>query len=109
MFSLESLHRGDSNEYTQYTFFIKKKKITSNYPKSADMGFFSKGLKNEFETTVVNELSVFEPLKFYSTVASRYLDPAYLDPITYVEPMSESRIFLLYIYCVLTSHVSNFF
>ena len=43
------------------------------------------------------------------TVASRYLDPAYLDPITYVEPMSESRIFLLYIYCILTSHVSNFF
>ena len=25
----------------------------------------SKGLKNEFETTVVNEPSVFEPLKFY--------------------------------------------
>ena len=44
-----------------------------------------------------------------TTVASRYLDPAYLDPITYVEPMSESRIFLLYIYCILTSHVSNFF
>ena len=29
------------------------------------MGFFTKGLKNEFETTVVNEPSVFEPLKFY--------------------------------------------
>ena len=29
------------------------------------MGFFSKGLKNEFETAVVNELSVFQPLKFY--------------------------------------------
>ena len=28
-----------------------------------------------------------------TTVAARYLDPAYLDPITYVEPMSESRIF----------------
>ena len=27
--------------------------------------FFSKGLKNEFETAVVNEPSVFEPLKFY--------------------------------------------
>ena len=27
-------------------------------------GFFSKGLKNEFETAVVNEPSVFEPLKF---------------------------------------------
>ena len=28
-------------------------------------GIFSKGLKNEFETAVVNEPSVFEPLKFY--------------------------------------------
>ena len=32
---------------------------------SAAMGFFPKGLKNEFETAVVNEPSVFEPLKFY--------------------------------------------
>ena len=41
MFSLESLHRGDSNEYTQYiTFNIKKMKITLNYSKSAGMGFF---------------------------------------------------------------------
>ena len=31
------------------------------------MGFCSKGLKNEFETAVVNEPSVFEPLKFYCT------------------------------------------
>ena len=52
---------GDSNEYTYYT----KKKITLNYPKFAAMGSCSKGLKNEFETTVVNEPSVFEPLKFY--------------------------------------------
>ena len=29
------------------------------------MGFCAKGLKNEFETAVVNESSVFEPLKFY--------------------------------------------
>ena len=28
-------------------------------------GIFSSGLKNEFETAVVNEPSVFEPLKFY--------------------------------------------
>ena len=31
------------------------------------MGFFPKGLKNEFERAVVNEPSVFEPLKFYFT------------------------------------------
>ena len=65
MFSLKSPHRGDSNEYTHYTSFIIKKKITLDYPKSAAMGFFSSGLKEEFETAVVNEPSVFEPLKFY--------------------------------------------
>ena len=46
MFSLESPHRGDSNEYTQYTIFnTKKKKIALNYPESAAKGF-SQGLKN---------------------------------------------------------------
>ena len=65
MFSLESPHGGDSNEYTKYTIFYIKKKITLNYPKSAAMKFFSKGLKNEFETAVVNQPSVFESLKFY--------------------------------------------
>ena len=29
------------------------------------MGFFSTGLKNEFEIAVVNEPPAFEPLKFY--------------------------------------------
>ena len=37
VFSLESPHRGDSNEYTQYTSFVIRKKII---PKSAAMGFF---------------------------------------------------------------------
>ena len=55
VFSLKSPHRGDSNEYTQYIIFNIEKRITLNYPKSAYMGFFSKGLKNEFETAVVNE------------------------------------------------------
>ena len=32
MFSLESPHRGDSNEYIQYTIFNIKKKIILNYP-----------------------------------------------------------------------------
>ena len=39
VFSLESPHRGDSNEYTQYTIFNIKKKVTLNYLKSAFMGF----------------------------------------------------------------------
>ena len=65
VFSLESPHQGDSNEFTQYTIFNIKKKITLNYPKSAAMGFCAKGLKNEFESAVVNKPSMFEPLKFY--------------------------------------------
>ena len=40
VFSLESPHRGDSNEYTQYTSFNLLKKITLNHRKSASMGFF---------------------------------------------------------------------
>ena len=39
MFSLESPHRGDSNEYIQYTIFDIKMKITLHYPKSAAMDF----------------------------------------------------------------------
>ena len=65
VFSLEPPHRGDSNEYTQYTIFNIKMKITLNYPRSEAVGFCSKGLKNYFETAVVNEPSVFEPSKFY--------------------------------------------
>ena len=65
VFSLELPQRGDSNEYTQYTISHIKKE---NHPKLSlicSHGICSKGLKNEFETTVVNEPSVFEPLKFY--------------------------------------------
>ena len=40
VFSLESPHRGDSNENTQYTIFNINKKNTLNYPKSAAKGFF---------------------------------------------------------------------
>ena len=61
MSSLESPHRGDSNEYAQYTCTILniKQKITLNYPKSAAMVFFL-GTQN----SVANEPSMFEPLKF---------------------------------------------
>ena len=65
MFSLESPQRGDSNEYTQYTIFQYKKENIPKLSQICNYGIFSKGLKNEFETAVVNEPSVFEPLKFY--------------------------------------------
>ena len=65
MFSLESPYRGDSNEYTQFTIFNIKKKITLKDLYICSYGIFSKGPKNEFETAVINEPSVFEPLKFH--------------------------------------------
>ena len=42
LFSLESPHRGDSNEYTQYTIFNIKKRITLIHPKYAAMGLFTR-------------------------------------------------------------------
>ena len=68
MFSLELPHRGDTNEYTQYTIFNINTINHLNYPKSAAMGFFSKRLKNEFETATVNKSSVLKPLKFYCSL-----------------------------------------
>ena len=40
VFSLESPHRGDSNENTHYTIYNFKKEIILNCLKSAAMGFF---------------------------------------------------------------------
>ena len=65
MFSLESPHRGDSNVYTQYTIFNMNKEKHPKITQICSYGSFSRGLKNEFETAMVNEPSVFEPLKFY--------------------------------------------
>ena len=73
MFPLVSPHRGNSNEYTQYTNFNHKKQKSLNYSNSAAMGFCSKELnKKEYSTKepLVNEPSVFEPLKFYCTSKS---------------------------------------
>ena len=68
MFSLESPQRGDSNECTQYTVFNIKKKNHTKLSKICSKGIFSLRLKNEFEAAMVNEPSVFEPLKFYCIV-----------------------------------------
>ena len=46
-------------------FFIYKKEKHHKLSQICNYGIFSKGLKNEFETAVVNEPSVFEPLKLY--------------------------------------------
>ena len=59
VFSLESPHRGDSNESTPYTIFNIKKE---NHPKLFQICSYVIFLR-EFETAVVNEPSEFEPLK----------------------------------------------
>ena len=64
VFSLESPQRGDSNEYTQYTI-SQYKKCHPKLSQICNYGICPKGPKNEFETAVVNEPSVFEPPKFY--------------------------------------------
>ena len=73
MFSLELPHRGNSYVFTQYTIFIIKRK-SPQIILNLQLCEFSKRLKNKFETAVVNELSVFEPLKFNCTVNSLYLE-----------------------------------
>ena len=42
-----------------------KKEYIPKLSKICSYGIFSKGLKNKSETAVVNDPSVFEPLKFY--------------------------------------------
>ena len=65
MFSLESPHLDNSYVYTQYTIFnIKKEKSSEIFP-NLQLLDFSKGLKDVFEIAMGNELSVFQPLKFY--------------------------------------------
>ena len=58
---------------------------------------FSEGLKNEFETAVVNEPSVFVPLKFYSTVFG--ISTVKNDEHTYI---------MIYTRWCLTTHFSPF-
>ena len=72
MFSLESPHRGDTNEYTQYTIFIINEENQPKLSPICSYGTFSKGLENEFERAVVNELSVFEPLKVDCILSTGY-------------------------------------
>ena len=61
------LIRGDSNECTQHTFTSKKNKISLNYPYIV-FGGKTCGLKNVFDSSMVNEPSGFEPLKFYCSL-----------------------------------------
>ena len=68
--------------YTQYTIFNIKKENHIKLSQICRYGSFSKGLKNEFETAVVNEPSVFEPLKFYCILQDNSKDIIYSDTAT---------------------------
>ena len=51
--------------------------MKENHPKLSQVcnyGICFKGPKNEFETSVVNEPSVFEPLKFYCIIIFSKID-----------------------------------
>ena len=70
VFTLEAPQRGDSNEYSQYTISQYKKETHPKLSQICNYGICSKGPKKEFEPSVVNEPSVFEPLKFYCIVCT---------------------------------------
>ena len=55
-----------------FSFFLKQKITIIILNLQAED--FSKGLMNEFETAVVNDPSVFEPLKFYCISCSMLTD-----------------------------------
>ena len=57
-------------------FSIQTRKSPLNIP-NLQLWDFSNGLKNGFETAVVNEPSVFEPLKFYCINPSHKWNAAY--------------------------------
>ena len=64
VFSLESPHRGDSNDNAQCTIFNLRKKLTLNFPKSEAVGFFFQGTQERVRNSCGGEPSVFEPSKF---------------------------------------------
>ena len=61
---LLELHRlGDSNVYSQYIFSWQNKNISLNTPNICFLELteeFPRDLKNEFESSMVNEQSVFQ-------------------------------------------------
>ena len=69
VYSLELPYRGDSNGCTQHTFARYKKKISLNYPHIV-FGGNPFGHKNVFDSSMVNEPSGFELLKFYCSCLS---------------------------------------
>ena len=53
VFSLESPHRGDSNEYTQYTIFIIKKENPPKFSQICSYGFCLQGTQERVRNSRV--------------------------------------------------------
>ena len=84
--------RTDGNLHA-YVFLLKQ--VRQKHPKLSQIcsyGIFSNGLKNEFETAVVNEPSVFEPLKFYC------IKKAYKITFRQLIPTTKVCMLILYIH-----------
>ena len=64
VFSLESPHRGDSNEYTQHTISQYEKEISPKLSQICSSMIFQ-GTQERGQNSRGCKLSVFEPLKFY--------------------------------------------
>ena len=64
-------------------FFTYEKEKHPKLSQTCSYGIFSKGPKEEFETAVVTEPSVFEPLKFYCICRAQYKKcDSYIPPFT---------------------------
>ena len=76
VFSLESPHRGHSNDNTQHTIYNI---IKENHPKLSQISAmrFLQGTKERDQNSLVNEPSVFEPLKFYCTSLQMHRQQTY--------------------------------
>ena len=75
VFSLESPHRRDSNEYTQYTIFDIKKENHPTLSQICSHGILFQGTQEEFETAMVNEPSVFAiEVLLYFILSNVYID-----------------------------------
>ena len=62
--------------YAQFTISIHNRKSPYLFL-NLQLWDFSKGLKSEFETAMVNEPSVFEPLKVYSRLVGSTMRQLY--------------------------------
>ena len=92
VFTLESPHRGDSNEYTQCTFFNMKTKNTLNYHKSAAIGFFQGTQERVRKSRGKRAISIraievllyiaFDSWNFVPQLLSQYLNGLYLSEVS---------------------------